>query len=87
MRGSNGTNPAAGKRWLFPKSHARLLDDQTESLAHVLRADDRVIAIARLLGELHTNLREAERHMIAANERASEAVYEAPTSMHAPVAA
>lgn len=81
MRGSNGSNPAAGFRRLGARSHARLLDDQTEGLAITLRADERVIAIARLLGELHNDLRAAERHMVSANERASAAVYEAPTSM------
>lgn len=80
MRGSNGTNPAAGKRWLFPKSHARLLDDQSDSLAHVVRADEKLIAAARMLVDLHNELRAAERHMVSANERASAAVYEAPAS-------
>lgn len=78
MRGSNGTNPGAGRRWLFSKSHARLLDDQSEGLARVVRADERVIELARELVALHGDLRAAESHMRAANERASRAEYEAP---------
>jgi hypothetical protein len=81
MKGSNGTNPAAGFRRLGARSHARLLDDQTESVARTMRADERVVAIARLLGELHADLRAAERHMISANERASAAHYQAPDSL------
>lgn len=80
MKGhENGTNPAAGRRHLGARQHARLLDDQTESLARVLRGDELVIEIARLVGALHTNLRAAERHMVSANERASTATYEPPT--------
>lgn len=82
MRGSNGTNPAAGKRWLFPKSHSRLIDDQTESVALVVRADERLIKLARAfaegVAEIHGDLRSSERHMVSANERATSAAYEPP---------
>lgn len=73
-------NLAAGFRRLGARSHARLLDEQTESLTRVISADERVIAVARMLVDLHHELRAAERSMVAANERASSAVYEAPAS-------
>lgn len=80
MRGSNGTNPAAGFRRLGARSHARLLDDQSEGLARVVRADEQVIAMARLLVDLHRELRTAEGYIVSANERASGAVYDSPAS-------
>lgn len=79
MRGSNGTNPAAGRRHLGARAHARLLDEQTETLALAMRGDERVIAIARLIGELHNDLRGIETHSRRSNEIASSAVYEAPS--------
>lgn len=79
MRGCIG-NPAAGFRRLGARGHARLLDDQSEGLARVVRADERLIAAAQMLVDIHRELRTAERHIVSANERASSAVYEAPTS-------
>lgn len=73
-------NLAAGRRYLGARAHARLLDDQTESLARVLRADERVIEIARLVGALHIDLRHAEKHMVAANQRATDSSFEPPVA-------
>lgn len=78
MKGSNGTNPAAGRRHLGAREHARLLDDQTDALALSIRLDEIVISIAPMLGELHRGLRGIETHTRRANERASAAIYEAP---------
>lgn len=71
-------NRAAGFRRLGARSHARLLDDQTEALVRIQHAD-------RMLGELigwaraqHEELKAAERHALASNQRASEAQYLAP---------
>lgn len=73
-------NPAAGFRRLGARSHSRLLDEQTESLAQVMRSEETVVAIARLLVDLHRELRTAKHHMIAANERASGAEYLPPAA-------
>jgi hypothetical protein len=85
MRGSNGTNPAAGTRSLGARSHARMLDDQTEALCLIVRGDRRLLAAARsfaqAVAEIHADLREAERRVVSANERASSAAFRAPESM------
>lgn len=71
-------NRAAGFRRLGARSHARLLDEQTETLVRIQHAD-------RMLGDLlcwvraqHEELKAAEAHAKRANQRASEAEYEAP---------
>lgn len=73
-------NLAAGRRYLGAREAVRLSDDQTEGLCRVLRANEITIEIARLVTALHTNQREAERHLVSANERLSAATYEPPTA-------
>lgn len=74
-------NLAAGRRYLGAREAVRLSEDQTEGLCRVLRANEITIEIARLVAALHTNQRQAERHMVSANERLTAAAYEAPASM------
>lgn len=79
MKGSNGTNPAAGRRHLGAREHARLQEDITETLCRALRGDERVIVMARLLSEIHNDFRAIESNARSANVRASSAIYEPPT--------
>lgn len=79
MRGSNGTNPAAGTRVLGARSAARVLDHQADIVAISIRLDEIVIAIAPMLGDLHRGLRSIEQQARSANERVSAATYEPPS--------
>lgn len=72
------TNLAAGFRRLGARSHARLLDEQTESLVRIQHADRMLNELLGWVKAQHDELKSAEKFAIAANERASSAEYLPP---------
>jgi hypothetical protein len=71
-------NLAAGHRRLGARSHARLLDEQTEALTRIDAADRMLTELICWARAQHLELQSARSFALAANQRASGATYEAP---------
>jgi hypothetical protein len=71
-------NLAAGHRTLGARAHTRLLDEQTEALTRIDAADRMLCELINWAREQHETLQSARSFAVAANRRASSAVYEAP---------
>lgn len=70
------SNLAAGHRRLGARSHARLLDEQTEALTRIDAADRMLVDLLGWMKAQHEEIQLARAAALAANQRASGAEFE-----------